>query len=624
MENHEFALFMAAVPLLGILAQWISWRFRLPSILVLLLFGVLLGLVVSPDEIIANASGGNASAVHQILFPIVSLSVAVVLFEGGLTLRFRELNVAGSAVFRLCTIGAAIAWVLSAIAAVYIVGLSVYSAALLGAILTVTGPTVIAPLLRHIKPNRTVSAILKWEGIVIDPIGAVLAVLVFQVIRNVGDELDGSATAAVAMAIARTLIIGGGVGLGAGATLSVMIKRFWIPEYLQSVAALAVALAAFVGSNILQPEAGLVTVTVMGVYLANRKHLVIEHILTFKEHLTILLVSCLFIVLGARVDLAAVGSLGWTALAFVAVLIIIVRPASVFLATIGTDLTWREKCFLACLAPRGIVAAAVSAVFAIELSHSVNAQSLGIDAEKLAPLTFLVICGTVSVYGLTAAPLARWLGLAAARPQGLLIAGAEPWVRSLAETLLKHDILLLLVDTNFSNVAAARMAGISAECASILSEHAKEDFDLGGIGRLLTMTPNDEVNALAAQHFGGLFGRENIYTLPPLDSKGGIRESIPSHLQARPLFTSTITATEFADRIRSGDWEFKATKLTSQFTFDQFTEQYNDDWVLLFIIDASENLKIVTPDFEMEPTEGDTLITLVRNGQTPHDSQPAE
>lgn len=613
MDENSIIFFLVGVPTLGVLAQWISWRTQLPSILLLLLFGVVLGQFAHPDVVIARTISGDKEVVHRLLFPMVSLAVAVILFEGGLTLRIRELKKVGSAVLRLCTIGALIAWVLTTVVGVFVVGLSPYLAALLGAVLVVTGPTVIAPLLRNIKPTKKISSILKWEGIVIDPIGAVAAVLVFRVIA----QLDTLGGANLPLTLLLTLVVGIGIGLVAGFTFGYLLKKYWIPEYLQSVAALVIALSSFVLANYLEPESGLIAVTVMGVWLANQKEISIEHILAFKEDLSTLFISCLFIVLGARVDLQELASLGLAGGVFVVLLIAVVRPISVFFSLIGSNTSLAERGYLAMLAPRGIVAAAVSSVFALEIAHV--AHDAGVQAvdsalhgyEKIAPLTFLVIVGTVTFYGLLAKPLARWLGLAASRPQGLLISGADKWVRGMAKILQDKGVTVLLIDTNYRNVAAANMNEIPAKCASILSEDVTEDLDLCGIGRLLAITPNDEVNALAAIEFAPLFGRGNIFALPPVDTKHGRRESMPEHLRSRTLFSEEVTFDELAARYNSGEWDFKATKISEEFPYSAFQEMYGEDFIRLFIIKADETLVIVTDEYEEDVVEGDFLVTLV-------------
>ena len=245
--NEELMIGLSAVLVLGVGAQWFAWRLNLPSILLLLAFGFLARLAGSPDDMIGQ----------EILFPIVSLSVAVILFEGGMSLKLSELREAGSAVLRLITIGAFVTWVLATLAAWYIMQFSLPLAALAGAILVVTGPTVIAPLLNHIRPAKKIGAIAKWEGIVIDPIGAVLAVLIFEVVL----ASSGEATSEAFWVVTRTIFFGITLGVASAWTLVLLLKRFWIPDFLHNTFFLAVILVIFAVSNHLQRESGLLTVT---------------------------------------------------------------------------------------------------------------------------------------------------------------------------------------------------------------------------------------------------------------------------------------------------------------------------------------------------------------------------
>ncbi|MCA9960567.1 MAG: sodium:proton antiporter, partial [Anaerolineales bacterium] len=389
--SEHLLLGVAAIIVLGVSAQWFAWRLRLPSILLLLLFGFLAGPItgiIEPDVLFGD-----------LLFPVVSISVAIILFEGGLTLRLSELPKVGDVIFRLISVGALLTWGLAALSAHYIVGLNWPLSALLGAILIVTGPTVIGPLLRQVRPKGEVAAVLKWEGILIDPVGAVLAVLVFEAI------LEGEISqvpAAIAFGVLQTMFIGVIGGLLAAGILVLFMRRFWIPDHLQNGVALLLAIGSFAISNLLHPEAGLLTVTVMGLALANQNWVSIKHIVEFKENLTILLIGVLFIVLASRLQLADISSLGWSSVLFVLVLIVVIRPLAVLVSTFRSRLDGRSRLFLTWMAPRGIVAASVASVFSFELAEAGH-----IGAESIVPLTFLVIVGTVLFYGLTAAPAAR-------------------------------------------------------------------------------------------------------------------------------------------------------------------------------------------------------------------------
>ena len=596
---EETMLGIAGIIVLGIAAQWLAWRLRLPSILLLLLFGFIAGPVthfIDPDHLLG-----------ALLLPIVSLSVALILFEGGLSLKLRELREVGVTVRNLNIFGALITWMLSTLAASVILGFDLSLSILFGAILVVTGPTVIGPLLRHVRPTARVSTILKWEGIVIDPIGAMLAVLVFEGIR-IG-ELQ-AATGALIFGIAKTVIVGVLLGLAGAGLLVLLLRRYWVPDYLQNAVTLMLLVGAFVVANHLQAEAGLLAVTVMGIGLANQRQVSIKHVIEFKENLRVLLLAVLFILLTARLQIADVLSIGLAGLLFVAVLIVIVRPVSVILSTIRSGLSWRERLFIGWMAPRGIVAAAVSSIFALQLAEMRHAQ-----AELLIPATFIVIIGTVTIYGLTSAPVARWLKVAQPNPQGLLIVGAHAWARSIAQALGISGLRVRLIDTNWNNIAAARLAGLDALYDSILSEETHEEVDLGGIGYLLAMTSNDEVNSLACLQYAEVFGRAKIYQLPQR-GKDLINDNLPLHLRGRWLFDRKATYSYLSEMIENGA-SLKATPLTREFDYAAYQVKYGAAALPLFVLTPMGELVIAVINEPLTPRPGQTLISLIEPAANP-------
>ena len=333
-------------------AQWLAWRFRIPSILLLLAFGFVAGPatgLLDPDALFG-----------ELLFPVVSISVGLILFEGGLSLHLRDLRQIGGSLWNLITLGALVTWALATWAARAMLGLETGPALLLGAILVVTGPTVIGPLLRHVRPVGKVAAVAHWEGIVIDPVGAMLAVLVFEALPAASSAGFGAAVRGAAFEMVATVLVGTLVGGIAAAATVVLLYRYWVPDFLQSPMLLMLVVTAFTASNVLQAESGLFTVTLMGVLLANQRYVPVKHIVEFKENLRVLLIASLFILLAARVSPDDFRELGWSGPAFVAFLVLVARPLSVLLATLGSSLTAKERVFLAWLAPRGIVAASVA------------------------------------------------------------------------------------------------------------------------------------------------------------------------------------------------------------------------------------------------------------------------
>lgn len=586
---------LTAILGLGIGAQWLSWRFKLPSIFLLLVVGFVAGPVtqfLDPDALLGD-----------LLFPVVSLSVALILFEGGLSLDISELKEIGRVVRNLISIGALVTWVGAGSLAYVLLDFDLALSALLGAILVVTGPTVIGPLLRHIRPRAAVGSTVKWEGIVNDPIGAILAVLVFDVI--VAGGFEGAANAA-ALGIVRAVAAGGLLGIAGATVVVILLKRYWVPDFLQNPVTLGLVVIVFAAANTLMEESGLLAVTVMGSALASQRLVTVRHIVEFKENLRVLLLSALFIVLAARLPLRDPTYTDPSSFLFLAGLVFLVRPAAVAVSSLGSSLDWRERTFLAFMAPRGIVAAAVASVFALELLDAGYPA-----AARLAPITFLVIVGTVALYGLTAGPVARLLGVATPDPQGMLFVGASPWVRDVAQILRDQGVKIVLLDANWSNVAAARRAGLTAYYKNVLDEHAIDDLDLDGIGRLLALTSNDEVNALAALHVSEVLGRSSVFQLPPENSgKGTQRHLLPAHLQGRYLFGPDATCHAITKRHQAGG-SVKRTSLTSEFDYDAFQAEYGGEALPLFVLRESGQVAVVEADGTPAPKPGHTLISFV-------------
>lgn len=590
---------LAAILIIGVGSQWLAWRIGLPSILLLLTAGIIVGPWqgwLDPDDLFGD-----------LLLPGVSLAVALILYEGGLTLKIAELKKVGGVVRNLVTIGATVTWIGCASAAHFILGLSMPLAALLGAVLVVTGPTVIGPLLRHIRPAGPVGSILKWEGIVIDPIGALMAVLIFEGLL-IGKASQAAGFAAVA--VAKTLVIGGGIGFLAAALLTLVVARFWLADHLQNAVSLMLVIATFTISNWFQEESGLLAVTVMGFVLANQKKVDVAHIVEFKENLQVLLISSLFVILAARLRPESLTATASKDLIFVVLIIVLVRPVSVFASTMRTSLSIREKLFLSWMAPRGIVAAAVASVFALRLADRGYA-----GAEHIVPATFLVIIATVGVYGLTAPFVARLLKLAESNPQGILFVGAQDWVQQVAAVLNERKFRVFLVDNNWENVNEARMRGLATYAGSVLDDKLLSTIDLGGIGRILALTPNDGVNTLAVQRFEHVFGKANCYQLPPEEDALSRRKE-HGHLHGRLLFDES--ATYDAVRMREFDgYTIKATRLSEEFNYDDYQEQYRQSALPMFTIDTKNRLNIITAKDGYKPEPGHTIIGFVKERKRP-------
>jgi NhaP-type Na+/H+ or K+/H+ antiporter len=586
---------LALIGAAGIGAQWIAWKLKLPSILLLLLAGILVGPILGwlhPRDLFGD-----------VLNPLVSLAVAVILYEGGLSLQMKELGAYGTPILRLLTVGVVVTWCLGTIAGLTVAQLPWETAMVLGAILTVTGPTVIGPLLRQIRPRGPVEPIAKWEGIVVDVVGATLAVLVLHVATE-GFANDGavhSATGAV-LDLFKTAIVGTLFGVMGTYALAIPLRNHLIPDELENAVSLAIVLGIFVLSDSLAHESGLLAVTLMGFLLANRKDVSVHHIVEFKENLRVLLISTLFVVLAATIDLDALRATGLRGVAFVLALIVVIRPLAVMLSTFGTDLTTQDRVFLSFLAPRGIVAAAVSSLFALRMQEA-NVPG----AELMAPLAFLVIVITVAVYGLGAGPLARKLGLSDPNAQGTLIAGAGAFALELGRALKKLDIEVVHVDTNRASIAQARLEGLPAYYGSILSSEVVSSLPLGGTGRFIGLTPNDEVNALAAAHFAALYSRANVYQSA---SGAGSVDDARKDLRGRALFHADWPLSRLDTAIRGGSI-VKTTNLTEEFNFEAFMARYGEDALPIGVM-VDGRLELFTADRVPNPDAESVLLSLVR------------
>ena len=579
---------IAAILVLGVGAQWLSWRLKLPSILFLLILGILAGPVtgiLDPDRMFGS-----------LLFPMVSLGVALVLFEGGMTLRFRDLRGHGRLVMNLSTWGALLNWLLIAAGCHYIAGISGDISMLLAALLVVTGPTVINPLLRTMRAEQSVSQVLRWEGILIDPVGALLAVLVFQYL------LTGQGSWAL---FGTSIAAGAGAGLAGAWTLGIVLKRHWVPEYLLNVLTLAWVVMVFTGSDYLAHESGLLAVTVMGIWLGNMRDLTVNEILSFKESLSILVISMLFVILGARVDPADILETGWSGVA-VLLVVLLARPVVVWLAALRNSYSWQQKALISWVAPRGIVAAAVSALFAIRLEESGHA-----DAAVLVALTFLVIITTVLIQSFTAKAVTRALGLAEAEPDGMLILGANPVARAIGIALRDQGFRVKLADTSYEEIRAARMAGLEVYYGDPISSHAEQFLELVGIGRLFAMSRRSRWNTLACMKYKASFGANRVFSLRNSeDSDESDRSRLPDEWVVPRLFGPDVTYKKLASLL-SKDARIKTLRLSADFDLEQYKRENRARLIPLFTLEGDGKLRVISENLPKVEKEGMRLMALV-------------
>ena len=533
--EHGVLLGLTTVVLLGTLAQWLGWRLQIPSILLLLTFGLVAGPGLGwldPDALFGD-----------LVFPAASIAVAVILFEGGLTLKLKEFRESGALILRLISIGSLLSLGLTAFFAAWFLRFPLEVALLLGALLVITGPTVIGPMLRQIRPRGRISHIVKWEGILNDPVGAILAVILLEAILHGGlPNLPVFLATGAVLTLVVSLLGAAVVGL----LLVGAMRVRWLPDYLHIPVTLTAVIGLYSAANLVQEEAGLVAVTLLGIFLANQRSFPVRHIVEFKENLQILLISALFIVLGARVTPDTLQQVGWQSFFFLVAMIVVVRPASVLLSTLGSGLDWKERVFLILMAPRGIVVTALASVFAFRLTEMGSPYGERFFAEVL-----FVILGTVLFYGIAASLFARRVQIGIANPEGVLLVGAHPWARTIGLALLGRGVAVQLIDGNRDFVEQARREGLEAHHGNIYSSEFIEDIDLSEIGRALAVTPNTELNAYAELELGNYLGKTRVYHLAGEEDSKELRGG-STQRQKNVLFDAQATFDRLEEEFYTG------------------------------------------------------------------------
>ncbi|MCC0029990.1 MAG: sodium:proton antiporter [Brucellaceae bacterium] len=590
---HDITLKIALIGALGMAAQWLAWRLHLPAIVLLLLAGFAAGPATGILDPVRDFG--------DIYRPLVSMAVAVILFEGGMTLNFREIRETSTAVRRILLFSGPIVWLLSALAAHFIGGLSWPTATILGAVFIVTGPTVVIPLLRQAQLAARPRSVLRWEAIVNDALGAIAAVIAFETFLVMTGAHEAEHLL-VRVALAALLSLGGGFAMAR--LLVWAFVRGLVPEYLKAPLLLAAVLILFAVTNLALDEAGLLAVTVLGIALANSRIASLAELRRFKEMMTILLVSGLFIILTAALDMEAVRALDWRAAAFVVVLLVVIRPVAIFVSTVGSSLTWQERLLVAWIAPRGIVAVAVAGLFGTALADAGIA-----DASRMIAFTFAVVVSTIVLHGFTLGPLARLLGLKSSEKKGVLIVGASHWSTELAAILHKQGFPVLVADSNWNHLRAARHASIPVFYGEVLSEEAHHRIDPKRFSTVIAATDNDAYNALVCTEFGPELGRSHVYQIGTMHEQSE-RQALNFTLGGRPLSKPGLTYEDLATAMFRG-WAFQVTKLTESFTHEEFLANRNEEAVTLFWIRPSGGIVFAsTAASGSAPDKGDTIVSF--------------
>jgi NhaP-type Na+/H+ or K+/H+ antiporter len=504
---------LAGIIILGILAQWVAWKFKIPAILPLILIGLLVGPIAA-----AYLSEDGSKWIEPIwngtkgLFPgdglyyFVSLAISIILFEGGLTLKRSEIKNVGPVITKLITLGSAITFILAGLGAHYILNLAWEISFLFSGLIIVTGPTVITPILRNIPLKKDVSTVLKWEGILIDPIGALVAVLVFEFISVGG---GGGFTKTALMEFGKILLFGTSFGFTFAHALAYAVNKKLIPHYLLNVVSLSTVLLVFVESEVFAHESGLLAVVVMGMVLGNSKLKNLKELLYFKESLSVLLISILFILLAANINIEDLMLLyTWKTIALFTIVVFVIRPLAVFSSTFKSKLKFKEKLFISWVGPRGIVAAGIASLFGSKLLKQ------GVEgAEYITPLVFMIVLGTVLLNATTARMFAKMVGVFLKTSDSILFVGASSPIRLIAKHLKEKGKRVVLIDSNSNFIEQAINDDLEALKVDIYDDDLTDNIELNDVGYLLALTGSDMVNKHALNNFSEHLGEHGAYKI---------------------------------------------------------------------------------------------------------------
>ena len=589
--EETILLLVVGVAVAGVFGQWLGWRLKVPAIIPLLVIGAVAGPIAG----IVRPS----AALGEVMRPAIGMAVAIIVFEGGLNLNLRELRSAGSGVLRLVAVALPLNWLFGTLAARFVAGLSWPVAVLVGAILVVTGPTVIMPLLRQAKLEPRSAAFLKWEAIVNDPIGATITLLVLSFLTL---STTMSTTDALIELGWRTAV-GGGVAGALGFVvpfcIRTLFRRDLAPEFLKTPILLAGALGVYAAGEAIQPETGLVGATLFGVVLANIDVTGLQELRRFKESLTVFLVSGLFILLTANIDRQTVMLLSWPIVATTLVILFIARPLAIGLATLGAKVSWAERLLVGWIGPRGVVAAAIAGVAGERLAGAGYS-----DARLVLPLVFAIIASTVLLHGLSLAPLARRLGLASGGRGGLLIVGASAFTVALGEALRGTGVPILIVDRSMNALRPARLAGLQTQRIEILSAIGEELIDLRDFEHVLAATTEDAYNALVCTRFAPELGRERVYQLPPDESSG--RHAASREWRGKIAVAAEMDYQRLSDLMQDGA-AFVVEPVTDG--VEEALQNADASWPVA-LVSGNGSFELFSPEQDAALATGDLIVRL--------------
>lgn len=579
---HLLEFKLAFLVFAGIASQWLAWRFKIPAIALLLI----VGLIVGPFTgfVIPSQDFGD------IYKPAITLAVAIILFEGGLTLNFKEVKETSKAVRRIVIIGAPLTWLFGTLAGHYIGGLSWLTATILGAILIVTGPTVIMPLLRQAKLQPRSASLLRWEAIINDPLGALFAVISFELFL-VFNNVHNPETLAFDV-VAALIIAVPGAWLLAKAIVW-LFKNGHIPEFLKTPFLLTVVVSASAGTNMILAEAGLLTVTVLGVVLANSRLSNLNEMKRFKETVTIILVSAVFILLTASLNLETLKSFGPQVLGFVIAILFLVRPLAIWIATINTGTTWQERVLVAMIAPRGIVAVAIAGLFGSALLDQ------GIeDGDQILVFTFGVVATTIVLHGFGLPYLARFLNLKSTDTPGVLFIGSTPFTVSMASQLESRNIPCMIVDRNWHRLRRAKSENLKTYYGDALSEDGHHAINLSNWKNVIAATDNDSYNALVCTELAPEVGRQFVFEIGSREGRNDKDELIFT-IGGQSLLTDGLEYSQLNEKVKEG-WKFSFVNINDVYTFNQLKKDRPEGLVPMLSLAEDGDYKFLTEEDKID------------------------
>jgi NhaP-type Na+/H+ or K+/H+ antiporter len=584
MTTDDVLLGLGLVIVLAVGSQLVAGRLRLPAIVVLLPVGFLAG--IATDDVHPDALLG---ALYQ---PFVSLAVGLILFEAGLRLSVREIgNDVRRTVGLLVTVGVLVTWAgIWAATALLFDDLGDLVPLLIGAVLVVSGPTVVLPLLSFVRPAPRVRSLLMWEGVLVDPIGALLGVIVFHAVLSAGSH--GQLWRPGEMLV--SILVGAAVGALGAAVLWLLLQETQRTVPRQAVpAVLMMVAAALVGADLIREDAGFVATTLMGAVLANQRKIDVSLMLEFHGTLVQMLIGALFVLISASVSPSDVNAVLPGALALVALMVLVIRPVAVALATWRSGLSLRERAFVAWMAPRGIVAGATASAFGLELQ-----QAHVPGAQHILPIVFVAIFATVVIYGLSAAPVARLLGVAEATGRVVLVVGGTPWARAVAASLKSAGLGVRLWSGRAVDQEAARAVGLTAERGKMMLDAISRETELEDVTDALLLTGNDDFNALAALALRTELGHGRVYrAAPDLDETDLFAPAGEQGILAADMLTSAELGRRFAAGARLVEGPVNGG--------------VSDGAVALFVVTADGGLRVASAGKSPPVKAGDRIITLV-------------